>query len=141
MYLGDTHLFFSGILLLLVLGTYLYLFLLSRKIPKEAIRNMQNRIDALELEIDQKILHEKERLQEQIRQIQERLNDFETQSSRNAEIFKTVLYGFDFIVQGCKKALEIQDLREVEKKLEENFELVQEQMTPHPVEEQDVEKF
>lgn len=134
MFFGDVHLFISVIVLVLVLGTYLYLFLLYRKMPREAIRNMQQQIETLELEIDQKLLHEKERLQENIRRIDERLNDFESQSVRNAEIFKTVLYGFDFIVQGCKKALEIQDLSEVEKKLEENYELVQEQIA-HPAEE------
>lgn len=35
------------------------------------------------------------------------LKEVQEESSRFLTIFKTVLYGFDYIVQGCKNALEI----------------------------------
>jgi hypothetical protein len=49
------------------------------------------------------------RFQEEAERMRQRIEQLEDRGNRNTELFKTVLHGFDFIVQGCKKAMTLNE--------------------------------
>jgi len=46
-----------------------------------------------------------DQFKESLDQLQAKVEKIEIRSTKNTDLFKTVLHGFDFIVQGCKKAI------------------------------------
>ena len=67
---------------------------LARKVEEDERALETSRKDTAELKIKAKTV------ENDLKEIQEEM-------SRFLRVFKTVLYGFDYIVQGCKNALEI----------------------------------
>jgi hypothetical protein len=67
-------------------------------------------------EENEKIRANSEQTKIKIREIEDDLKKIKQESEKYLGIFKTVLYGFDYIVQGCKNALEIEPSEQPEEK-------------------------
>ncbi|MCX6356563.1 MAG: hypothetical protein NT045_01580 [Candidatus Aureabacteria bacterium] len=100
-------------LLLLSTAVLFHVRRMRRRIEAIDIDSLQRRIAALEARSEE---HEgaidiarKDAAEAKIkaRALEGGLAQVQEESSRFLNIFKTVLYGFDYIVQGCKNAIEL----------------------------------
>lgn len=83
------------ILLVSLILAVLFVYRNSRK--KDLVR-LENALKGIEANF-----------QEESKKLQARIEQLEDKGNRNTELFKTVLHGFDFIVQGCKKAMSLNE--------------------------------
>lgn len=95
---------------------------------KRAINNLEQKTDGIEQDVKS---CRKEGAETKIKTtaLEDEIRTLKEENSRYLDIFKTVLYGFDYIVQGCKKALEIGTTEEQpeEKRITANEENTEEQ--------------
>ena len=84
-----------------------YLANLNLEELKRNIANLQQRAEEIEHDVE---LCRKEGAETKIKTsaLEGEIKDIKEENSRYLKVFKTVLYGFDYIVQGCKNALEIE---------------------------------
>ena len=117
---------FSGIggiivlvsILILALAIYIHVRKTRRFISnlnldelKRAINNLEQKTDGIEQDVE---FCRKEGAETKIKTtaLEDEVTAIKEENSRYLDIFKTVIYGFDYIVQGCKKALEIEPSEE-----------------------------
>ena len=112
---------FSIINSLLLISLGIYVFSNARHDSRGTINQLKNKIEenkaALKTSGDE--------LARRIEAIEDSIKLFQEQNIKNSSIFKTVLYGCDMIVQGCKNALQIDNFQEIESKLASDLNLLE----------------
>ena len=106
---------------LLVCGIGIYFFAFHKKPANDEMLNLNNLINKYKEDFDEFSVN----IEHRISSLENLMTDIEEQNRKNSNIFKTVLYGCDMIVQGCKSALQIDDFQEIEKKLVNDLDLLQ----------------
>lgn len=112
--------------LLVTTGIIVFMFYLTKKISSIKTEKLDELESALtnvqeEIKVNREKCEDIKSLEEQIGEFHHKVENIENKSMESSEMFKRVVYGFDFIVQGCKKALEMNDIESVEKKLDSTF--------------------
>lgn len=69
-------------------------------------RNRSESVDRLRKEMDDKTQDLRVEFTAEVSRLRERIELLEHRGNKSVDLFKTVLHGFDFIVQGCKKAID-----------------------------------
>ncbi len=100
---------FLGILVVAHATAWLLILKIKKIVDQQNIAECLKKIEAVREELSLKQVAVKEEFQKEIQRIQEYIQLLESSSKRNREIVKTVVQGFDFIVQGCKSALDHSD--------------------------------
>lgn len=104
---------FTGSILVLAAAIFIHVSRVRRHLEGLNPEEMKRRIAFLEKkasEIDGEIaVHTREgaELKIKVAALEGDVKEVREESARFLGVFKTVLYGFDYIVQGCKNALEI----------------------------------
>lgn len=103
----DTMLWVSVVILqvALVFGMGL-IFMIYRRMTREGVEKLKSQVSLLEDELRVELRSRVDKHDARLFQIKEDIENLELKGKRNVELFSTVLHGFDFIVQGCKKALD-----------------------------------
>ena len=105
---------FAASLVILATALLLHVRRVSRALSSLKLEEAKRRISDLEKQAEKTeqtlSVIEKEGAQAKIKAqiLENELKEVKETSTRYLGIFKTVLYGFDYIVQGCKNALEIE---------------------------------
>lgn len=100
-------------LVLLALAVLLHVRQTRRKLAAIDFEDVKRRLSELarKLEEDERALEftrkDTAELKIKAKTVENDLKEIRGEMSRFLGVFKTVLYGFDYIVQGCKNALEI----------------------------------
>jgi hypothetical protein len=99
-------------LLLLAIAVLLHARRVSKQFSRFKLDDIKHRLDKIEKEMHE-LQRETAALQKESAGIKIRtktlegeVTDVKEASNRYLNVFKTVLYGFDYIVQGCKNAIE-----------------------------------
>ena len=88
-------------IMVLLIGV-IAIYLVYRAHMTKGSASIKVRVEEVEQQLDGKISQLKTLLQK----LEGEVGLLEQKGKRNSELFSTVLHGFDFIVQGCKRALE-----------------------------------
>lgn len=100
---------FLSILVATNIMAWLLILKIKKIVDQQNMAECLKKIDMVREELSLKQVAVKEEFQQEIQRIQEYIQLLENSSKRNREIVKTVVQGFDFIVQGCKSALDHSD--------------------------------
>lgn len=105
---------FVASMVILATAVFFHVRRVSKKLADLNIEEAKRRIAELEQKVDKTdhdlSILEKEEAETKIktRALEGELKEVKETSNRYLGLFKTVIYGFDYIVQGCKNALEIE---------------------------------
>jgi hypothetical protein len=100
-------------LLILAVAVFLHVRQTRRRLDMIDVEQLARRLNALEekaTESERSInlcLKDDAELKMRTKAVEGDLEEIKEENKRYLSIFKTVLYGFDYIVQGCKSALEL----------------------------------
>jgi len=100
-------------LIVLAIAVFLHARQTRRRLAAIDIEGMTRRLAALEEKAAENegslnlCLKDGAELKMRAKAIEDDLGEVKEENKRYLGIFKTVLYGFDYIVQGCKSALEL----------------------------------
>ena len=121
------------ILIILIISNILswgFILFNKRKINLLNINRILTQLDQVEKNFTSKHTTLKEEVFLEITQLKEKIAILESHSSKNKELFKTVLNGFDFIVQGCKNAIEANPQPKSEISINKNVEEIDSANSP-----------
>jgi len=105
----------TGLIVLLILCfasniiCWILLYENNKSIKNLNLNNLATQLESLQEDLSIKQVAVKEELLNEINLSKIRIESLENYSKHNNELFKTVLHGFDFIVQGCKKSIDNQE--------------------------------
>lgn len=111
--LRDPHLWFAASLILLAAAVLLHARQVRRRLDRFNFEETTRRVAELSKESEERgrdlevCRRDCAELKMRLTAAENELVQVKEESARFLGIFKTVLYGFDYIVQGCKSALEI----------------------------------
>lgn len=79
----------------------------DRKLKTIDTQAITNQLDKIEENLSIKQLALKEEIKSEVSSTKDRIDQLEVSSKHSIDLFRTVVHGFDFIVQGCKKAIDV----------------------------------
>lgn len=109
----DVQLLFAFSLILLAAAMLLHARQVRRRLARLNVEGLTHRVAALAAEAEERgrdlevCRRDCAELKMRLAAAEGELAQVKEESARFLGIFKTVLYGFDYIVQGCKSALEV----------------------------------